>query len=180
MKNIIIGALIATSSFTTFAQEKATTVGLHLGSWHSQPGYNNQNFGIYIQHHGFVLGVYRNSIKPYCSWQIVGYSFVSPQGATVNISGGEEKCSNPEKMTAYAGYNWEWKTPTLPLVDSVGITAALATGYPNKIKGTPVSLIVSPSATINITEDIRTRVSFLPKMWGNSTAVVHFSIEKSF
>jgi len=111
---------------------------------------------------------------------MVGYTFVSPQGSTVNISGGEEKCSNPDKMAAYAGYNWEWETPSLPLVDSVGITAALATGYPNKIKGTPVSLIVTPSATFNITQDITGRVSFLPKMWGNSTAVVHFSIEKSF
>lgn len=180
MKHLIIGALIAASSINSFAADRETTVGLHIGSWHSQPGYNNENFGLYVQHKGWVLGAYRNSIKPRCWYEMETVDFVDHLGNPRQADGGfMTKCSNPDKITAYAGYNWEWKT-SLPLVDSVGVTAALATGYPNKIKGTPLSLIVSPSATIKITDDVRARVSFLPKMWGNTTAVVHFSMEKSF
>jgi hypothetical protein len=41
-----------------------TTVGMHLGSWHSQPGYNNTNPGAYVRlDSGATLGAYRNSFR---------------------------------------------------------------------------------------------------------------------
>lgn len=42
----------------------AITIGLHIGSWHSEPGRNNVNPGIYaVTQDGWTAGVYRNSWK---------------------------------------------------------------------------------------------------------------------
>ena len=43
---------------------QAQTVGLHLGSWHSAPGFNNVNPGLYLRTaDGWTLGAYRNSYR---------------------------------------------------------------------------------------------------------------------
>lgn len=50
-----------------------TTVGVHVGSWHSEPGFNNKNPGVFVIHNGFTLGTYYNSNK-YQSYY-AGYTF---------------------------------------------------------------------------------------------------------
>lgn len=40
-----------------------TTIGVHAASWHSAPGYNNANPGLYVVHNGWTMGTYYNSVK---------------------------------------------------------------------------------------------------------------------
>jgi hypothetical protein len=53
------------------AQELAA-VGVHVGSWHSEPGFNNTNPGVYVRTaDGWTLGAYRNSVRrtsTYAGW----------------------------------------------------------------------------------------------------------------
>lgn len=39
-------------------------VGLHVGSYHSKPGYNNVNPGVYFRYDNLAVGTYRNSLIP--------------------------------------------------------------------------------------------------------------------
>lgn len=63
--------LIAAAAFLASAAH-AQTVGLHLGSWHSEPGYNNANPGVYVRlENGLTAGAYRNSFRKtsvYAGW----------------------------------------------------------------------------------------------------------------
>ncbi len=56
-KLILIGLLI------TSAQASDLIVGAHIGSWHSDPGYNNKNPGLYIRKDNIQIGSYKNSIN---------------------------------------------------------------------------------------------------------------------
>lgn len=83
--------------------------------------------------------------------------------------------------SVYAGYTWNWKTPTLPVVDAVTLTAAIATGYPNTIDGTDLSLLVLPSARINLSPTVGMRFTLLPYVRKyNPATSIHFSVEQSF
>lgn len=58
-------------------QAKADTrVGLHLGSWHETPGYNNTNPGVYVYHNGWTAGTYYNSERHQSYY--AGYTFEHP------------------------------------------------------------------------------------------------------
>ena len=37
-------------------------VGLHLASWHSEPGYENVNPGVFVRISGYQVGTYQNSV----------------------------------------------------------------------------------------------------------------------
>lgn len=54
------------------AGEGSLTIGAHLGSWHSEPGYNNTNPGLYLRTAvGWTVGGYRNSVRrnsTYAGW----------------------------------------------------------------------------------------------------------------
>jgi hypothetical protein len=50
-----------------------TTIGVHIGSWHSEPGFNNRNPGVFINHNGWTAGTYYNSNR-YQSYY-AGYTF---------------------------------------------------------------------------------------------------------
>lgn len=60
--------LLASSATAISAQ----TFGLHVGSWHSEPGYNNSNPGVYgSTADGWTAGTYYNSIRrqsAYAGW----------------------------------------------------------------------------------------------------------------
>lgn len=60
-KTLIIASLILTSASAHAQALQPTAMGLHLGSWHSQPGYNNANPGVFAQWDGWTAGIYRNS-----------------------------------------------------------------------------------------------------------------------
>ena len=53
----------------SLAAKAQVTVGVHLASVHSQPGYNNTNPGVYLQAgNGITLGTYRNSVRAQSSY----------------------------------------------------------------------------------------------------------------
>ena len=57
VKQLLIALLAVLTTAT-----QAGTVGVHLGSWHDEPGYNNFNPGVYyIGDEGYVVGTYYNS-----------------------------------------------------------------------------------------------------------------------
>ena len=67
----LLGCLIA-AGITMCGDARAQTVGLHLASVHSAPGFNNSNPGIYLRTRGgWTAGVYRNSewrTSTYAGW----------------------------------------------------------------------------------------------------------------
>ncbi len=89
--------------------------------------------------------------------------------------------NSTRQTTVYGGYSWRWSAPPVAGLDMVSLTAALATGYPNKIDGTDISLIVIPSARFRVSEKMAVRLSLLPfvRRYHPATSV-HFSIERSF
>jgi hypothetical protein len=85
------------------------------------------------------------------------------------------------KTSVYGAYTWEWKTPQLPVVDSVAITWGLATGYPQKIGNTELSALFVPSAAFDVSKEVRLRVAYVPafQQYVRATAI-HFMLEKTF
>lgn len=65
--------LIALIMVGASAPSFALTMGLHIGSWHSNSIYNNINPGIYISKNNYVIGTYHNSIKRQSFY--AGYNF---------------------------------------------------------------------------------------------------------
>ena len=56
-------ALVAGAVLMAFSTPAgATTVGVHVATWHSEPGYNGRNPGLYVKtDSGLTFGAYRNS-----------------------------------------------------------------------------------------------------------------------
>ncbi len=52
-----------------------TAVGLHIGSVHDKPGFNNINPGVYVNHNGWTAGTYYNSERRQSYY--AGYTFES-------------------------------------------------------------------------------------------------------
>jgi hypothetical protein len=108
MKSIIAIVLAAACAMSAPAsaqesQERSallpSTIGLHIGSRHSAPGYNDHNLGIYArwanaQGDGFAAGTYLNSQRATSVW---------------------------------AGYAWSWRMQALPL--SAGLIVGGVSGY---------------------------------------------------
>lgn len=67
-----IGAALGAALAFCCAPAEAQTIGLHLASWHSEPGYNNANPGLYLRTAGgWTAGGYRNSVRrnsTYAGW----------------------------------------------------------------------------------------------------------------
>jgi hypothetical protein len=89
--------------------------------------------------------------------------------------------NSTRQTTVYGGYSWSWQAPRFAGLDSVALTAALATGYPNKIHGTDVSVIVIPSARFKVNDTLGVRLTLLPYVRRyNPATSIHFSIERMF
>jgi hypothetical protein len=43
--------------------ESSGVIGFHIRSWHSKPGFENMNPGVYYMNNGIVFGFYRNSYR---------------------------------------------------------------------------------------------------------------------
>lgn len=70
MKNLLAGLLLGTIAVTA----SAGTMGLDIGSWHSRPGFNNFNPGVYyIADNRVAFGTYYNSYRRQTVW--AGYAF---------------------------------------------------------------------------------------------------------
>jgi hypothetical protein len=62
MKKLFVSACLFLACVCAMAQSlKPTAIGLHLGTWHSQPGFNNTNPGAFAQWGGWTVGGYYNS-----------------------------------------------------------------------------------------------------------------------
>jgi hypothetical protein len=70
------------------------TLGLHIGTWHTDPGLNNTNPGIYaIAPSGLTGGIYRNSLSRPSVY--AGYSFQSEDRTFALLVGGVTGYSRP-------------------------------------------------------------------------------------
>lgn len=108
MKSLLASILIAACAMsaqasTEDAPERSallpSTIGLHIGSRHSAPGFNDRNPGLYArwadaQGDGFAAGTYLNSERAQSLW---------------------------------AGYAWNWHMQALPI--SAGLTVGAVSGY---------------------------------------------------
>jgi hypothetical protein len=95
-------------------------------------------------------------------------------------TGGVFQNSN-NKTSVYGAYTFELQTPRVPLIDSLALTLGLATGYPQKIQGTVVSVLFVPSAAVKIVKDVNLRVALIPAFEKvNRSTAVHFMIEMAF
>jgi len=91
------------------------------------------------------------------------------------------RCDVSRQWSLYGGYTWNLLTPNAPLINSVALTAALATGYPNTIYRTDISLLLIPSARIKVSPLVGLRLTLLPYVRRYKPATsVHFSIEQAF
>ena len=79
----VVGALVLAMPV------KAETIGAHVGSWHSEPGYNNVNPGLYLRtDSGATVGAYRNSIRRVSTY--AGWTWSKPiaQGVQATVTAG--------------------------------------------------------------------------------------------
>jgi hypothetical protein len=80
MKKLWILACMLLASACVMAQSlKPTAIGLHLGTWHSQPSFNNTNLGVFAQWGGWTAGAYLNSERATSAyagytWETAGYT----------------------------------------------------------------------------------------------------------
>lgn len=76
------GMLAGFAACAVLSEARAeTTIGAHIGSWHSEPGYNNVNPGLYVVHNGWTVGGYRNSIRKDSFY--AGYTFQYAMGRVI-------------------------------------------------------------------------------------------------
>jgi len=58
----IIGVILSLTLLSPVAAQ-TTTLGVHTVSYHDQGNFNNNNFGVYVEHDGWTGGYYKNSIN---------------------------------------------------------------------------------------------------------------------
>lgn len=124
-----------------------STVGLHLASIHSDPGFNNVNPGGYLIFgdskdpvSGFTMGSYRNSYKLQSSY--IGYSKSFPFSDRTQLS----------------------------------LQAGFVSGY-KQVSGLQWSPMIAPSAIIEVGSGVSFRVFYLPKSNPKTSHVLSFALE---
>jgi hypothetical protein len=99
-------ALILVAALLAATTAQADTIGLHLASWHSKPGYNNVNPGAYWRgDSGLTVGAYCNSESRSALFpgarrcelaRYVGYSFeAGPVTLTAGVIDGYQRGAVP-------------------------------------------------------------------------------------
>ena len=58
----IVGVILSLTLLSPVAAQ-TTTLGVHTISYHDQGHFNNHNPGVYLEHLGWTVGYYRNSIN---------------------------------------------------------------------------------------------------------------------
>lgn len=149
---LIVATLAAGVLVAEQAQAQGLTVGAHLASWHSEPGYNDRNPGLYARTaEGWTAGAYCNSESR------------SPLFPTAPAC----------RVSAYAGRTWGRAiAPGL----SADLTAGLITGY----ERAGVLPMVVPSLRIG-TADLALRLAAIPRIDPKrGSHVVHVMVEGRF
>lgn len=160
----ISGALAGISLMFFTGNCKADTIGVHMGSVHSnnydpvaQRPWNNANPGVYYIHEA-KEGL---SIGP-----------VSLPGGSYAVG---TYYNSVRKQSLYAGYVYA-------LSDNIDITLGVISGYNGRGPGgayraKALMPMVVPSVHFPITDSIRGRVHVAPGLGKGSAHAVHFSIE---
>lgn len=130
-----------------------STMGLHIGSKHSRPGFNNANLGLYghwadADGNGWALGTYLNSERAQSAWG--GYSFSSPKLGLGAIGS-----------------------------QALGISAGLTLGGVTGYRAAKLLPLIVPSAALHF-GDAAARLTYVPKVEKRGAAALHLSLEYRF
>lgn len=130
----------------------ADTIGLHVASAHSKPGFNNTNPGVYyVADNGATAGAYCNSESK---------SALFPHAKRCDVS-------------AYAGYTVTTDIGPARLSATIGVITGYARGT------TP--MVLPTVSTVGTVGGFRPRIAFIPKIDPKRGAhVVHLMLEKEF
>ena len=152
-----LGFATATAALATDNAEQASimpsTIGLHIGSKHSTPGFNDANPGVYghwadASGNGWALGTYLNSERAQSVWG--GYSLSSPKLGLGSAG-----------SRAFAA--------------SAGLTLGGVTGY----RAAKLMPLILPSAALHM-GNAAARLTYLPKVEKRGAAALHLSLEYRF
>lgn len=69
-------ALMLSLTLLSPVAAQTTTIGMHTWSYHDHGVFNNENFGLYIEHQGLTGGFYKNSLNKDSGY--VGYTLQWP------------------------------------------------------------------------------------------------------
>lgn len=109
MKKVLFSLLLAGVLTPAFADDLVVErVGVHLTSWHSKPGYNNTNPGMYVRlSNGLVMGAYRNSLEKTSAY--IGAHFDAALSEHVNAG------LTVGVVNGYPGNKWRIGRDVVPL-----------------------------------------------------------------
>lgn len=129
------------------------TLGLHIGSRHSAPGFNDTNPGLYARWadangNGWALGAYQNSERAKSVWG--GYSFSSPKLGLGSVG-----------------------------ARALGIGAGLTLGGVTGYRAAKLLPLIVPSAALHW-GDAAARLTYVPKVEKRGAAALHLSLEYRF
>jgi hypothetical protein len=67
----VLGLILSLTLLSPVAAQ-TTTIGLHGFSYHDRGHFNNENYGLYLEHKGYTGGFYKNSLNKDSAY--LGYS----------------------------------------------------------------------------------------------------------
>lgn len=159
------------------------TIGAHLGSWHSRPGYNNINPGLYVRDaDGWTVGGYRNSLSHEASTDCSAAAMQAKTGQTKHVgkrtpeqsaAQASAQCDDGgrDRWAVYAGRSFGTQ-----ITDGIraDVTIGGVYGYP----GTGLLPLVVPSIAGQITRSMAARIAVIPDITGKQHAhVIHAAVE---
>lgn len=86
----IIGVILSLTLLSPVAAQ-TSTLGVHTFSYHDHGRFNNNNFGVYVEHNGWTGGYYRNSINKdsvYAGYTLQWALPVNPVFQSASLMGG--------------------------------------------------------------------------------------------
>lgn len=110
MKKFLFPLLLAAALTPALADDLIVErVGVHLASWHSKPGYNNANPGMYVRlSNGLVMGAYRNSLEKTSVYVGAHFDVALSEHAIAGLTAGV--------VNGYPGNKWRIGRDVVPLL----------------------------------------------------------------
>jgi hypothetical protein len=157
-------ALLVVHFFAPAAQ--AATLGVHTFSLHApaRPYQNNDNFGVYVRHNGWMLGSFRNTLNRQSTY--LGY--VVPLGPFevlfAGVTGYQRRIETKHQAVCDDGST---PSPGQPCLYELGFSRHR------------IAPVIAPSITLPSLLRVTPRIWAAPGI-GRSSTVVHLSIEAEF
>jgi len=110
MKKVLFSLLLAGVLTPVLADDWAIErVGAHLASWHSRPGYNNTNPGIYVRlNNGLAVGAYRNSLEKTSAYVGAHFDIALSERVSAGVTAGV--------VSGYPGNKWRIGRDLAPML----------------------------------------------------------------